>query len=65
MTGTPVSATGFVALLFAALALEVRGRRRADAATVAQALGAGMRTTPGRIAVLVWWIWFGIHFLAR
>jgi hypothetical protein len=24
-----------------------------------------MRTTPGRIAVLLAWLWLGVHFLAR
>jgi hypothetical protein len=28
-------------------------------------LGAAMRTVPGRVAVLVAWLWLGVHFLAR
>jgi hypothetical protein len=24
-----------------------------------------MRTTPGRVAVLLAWVWLGVHFLAR
>ena len=30
-----------------------------------QVLGAAMRTVPGRVAVLVAWLWLGVHFLAR
>ena len=30
-----------------------------------QVLGAAMRTGPGRVAVLVGWLWLGVHFLAR
>jgi len=30
-----------------------------------QALGAAMRTVPGRVAVLLAWLWLGVHFLAR
>jgi hypothetical protein len=30
-----------------------------------QALGAAMRTVPGRVAVLLVWLWLGVHFLAR
>jgi hypothetical protein len=28
-------------------------------------VAAAMRTTPGRVAVLVGWLWLGVHFLAR
>jgi hypothetical protein len=34
-------------------------------ATVGETIGAAMRTTPGRIAVLSAWLWLGVHFLAR
>ena len=30
-----------------------------------QAVGAAMRTVPGRVAVLLAWLWLGVHFLAR
>ncbi|MGY1679108.1 DUF6186 family protein [Geodermatophilus sp. SYSU D01176] len=61
MTG----AAGFAVLLVAALALEVAARRGAAPATVGEAVAAAMRTTPGRIAVLLAWVWLGVHFLAR
>jgi len=64
VTGTTVSVVGFLALLVAGVALEVRGRR-AGTATAGQALAAAMRTTPGRLAVFGVWIWLGVHFLAR
>ena len=56
---------GFAVLLLAAVALEVAARRGAGPATAAQAVGAAMRTTPGRVAVLLAWLWLGVHFLAR
>jgi uncharacterized protein DUF6186 len=65
VSGSTASVAGFLALLVAALTLEVTGRRRPDRVTAAQALAAAMRTTPGRAAVLVAWLWLGVHFLAR
>ena len=59
------TAVGFAVLLLAALALEVAARRGAGPATAAQAVDAAMRTTAGRVAVLVAWLWLGVHFLAR
>ncbi len=38
---------------------------RPGRASAAQALAAAMRTTPGRVAVLLAWAWLGVHFLAR
>ena len=61
MTG----AAGFAALLLAALLLEAAARRGAGPATAAQALTAAMRSTPGRVTVLLAWLWLGVHFLAR
>ncbi|MGY1823122.1 DUF6186 family protein [Geodermatophilus sp. SYSU D00079] len=65
MSGATVSAVGFAVLLLAALALQVTARHGSRAATVAQAVGAALRTTPGRVAVLAVWLWLGVHFLAR
>ncbi len=52
-------------LLAAALALELTARRRPDHAPLGHALAAAMRRAPGRVAVLVAWVWLGVHFLAR
>ncbi|MGY1639085.1 DUF6186 family protein [Geodermatophilus sp. SYSU D00742] len=65
MSGATVSAVGFAALLLAALALQAAARRGVHGVTVARAVGAALRTTPGRVAVLVVWLWLGVHFLAR
>ena len=61
MTG----AGGFAVLLLAALALEVAARRGTGPATAAQSLAAAMRSLPGRVTVLLVWLWLGVHFLAR
>ena len=61
MTG----AAGFAALLLAALVLEVAARCEAGPATAARAVGAAMHSTPGRVTVLLLWLWLGVHFLAR
>ena len=65
MSGTAASLLGFAALLLAALGLEIAARRGRGPATARQALAAAMRTTPGRAAVLLTWLWLGVHFLAR
>jgi hypothetical protein len=52
-------------LLVTGLALEISARRGHDRATAGQALGAAMRTLPGRAFVLATWLWLGLHFLAR
>jgi hypothetical protein len=56
---------GFAVLLVAALALEIAARRGAGPATSTETVAAAMRTTPGRVAVLLAWVWLGVHFLAR
>ena len=65
MSGTAASVVGVTCLLAAGLAIEVCARCRLGPATAADALGAAMRTTPGRAAVLIAWLWLGVHFLAR
>jgi hypothetical protein len=65
VSGTTISVGGYLVLLVVGLALEVRGRRSPEAVTAVQALGAAMRTAPGRAAVLAVWLWLGVHFLAR
>ncbi|WNV73665.1 DUF6186 family protein [Geodermatophilus sp. DSM 44513] len=56
---------GFGVLLVTALVLEAAARRGAGPATAAETLGAVLRTTPGRVVVLLAWVWLGVHFLAR
>ncbi|MGY1641735.1 DUF6186 family protein [Geodermatophilus sp. SYSU D00703] len=64
MSGTAAAALGLAVLLVTALALEVAGRRGVGASAAA-AVGAAMRTPPGRVTVLLVWLWLGVHFLAR
>jgi hypothetical protein len=65
VSGSTASVIALTVLLIAGLTLEYAARRGRDRATAAQALGAAMRTTPGRATVLTAWVWLGVHFLAR
>ena len=65
MSGTAVSVLALTVLVVSGGALEHSARGRTDRATAVQALGAAMRTTPGRALVLLTWVWLGVHFLAR
>jgi hypothetical protein len=65
VSGSAVSILGFAALLVTGVALEVVAHRGAGPASAAEAIAAAMRRTPGRAAVLVAWVWLGVHFLAR
>jgi hypothetical protein len=61
-----ISIAGFVAIALVGVALHVAGHRGArHVAPAGAALGAAMRTPLGRGAVLIWWVWLGVHFLAR
>jgi hypothetical protein len=65
MTGAALSVAGLAVLGAAGVTLELAARRSRRRPTVGQALSAAMRTTPGRAAVLLAWVWLGVHFLAR
>jgi hypothetical protein len=65
MSGTTAGVVGVAVLAAAALALEAGARARRGPATAAEALTAALRTAPGRAAVLIAWLWVGVHFLAR
>ncbi len=65
MNSWAASITGLVVLAVTGLALETAARRGHGPATAAQAIGAAMRTLPGRAMILMIWLWLGVHFLAR
>lgn len=65
MTAATAAVLGFAALLVAGLALDVAARWSALLPTAPAAVAAAMRTPWGRGAVLVTWLWLGVHFLAR
>jgi len=65
VSGGTVTVLGLVVLAVGGAALELTAHRRSDRPSAGQAIGAAMRTTPGRVAVLAVWLWLGIHFLAR
>lgn len=60
-----VSILVFVVLALTAVAFEASAHRTGRPASLADALAAAMRTTPGRVAVLASWLWIGVHVLAR
>ena len=65
MTGTWLSAVGFVLLFGIGIGIELSARTSGSVPPAGRALAAAMRSRPGRVAVLSWWLWLGIHFLAR
>jgi hypothetical protein len=65
MSGSAPAAVVLLLLLAGGAALELAARRGKDRATAGQAVGAAMRTAPGRAVVLLAWVWLGVHFLAR
>jgi hypothetical protein len=64
VSGEGVAVAGLLAVLAAGVALGWTARR-GHLATAGQAIGAAMRATPGRVVVLLAWVWLGVHFLAR
>jgi len=57
---------GFVAVLLAAVGLQVLARRpESRVAPVGDVLGHVMRQRTGQVLVFVLWFWFGWHFIAR
>lgn len=52
-------------LVIGAVALELTARLWQTWSTAGASVAAAMRTTPGRLVVLLTWLWLGVHFLAR
>jgi hypothetical protein len=65
VSGDAVALAGLLVLLVAGAALELSAWARRRVATAGQAIGAAMRTLPGRALMLLAWVWLGVHFLAR
>ena len=59
-----VTLAGYVALVSAAVVLDLSGRRR-GAATFGDALGALLRPWPVRFLVVAGWLWLGWHLFVR
>jgi hypothetical protein len=61
-----VTIGGFVAVILAAVGLQLLARRPASrVAPVGDVIGHVMRQRTGRVLVFVLWFWFGWHFIAR
>ncbi len=66
MTPYAVLLAGYLAVLAAALVVEVAGRAgREPFRPVAAVLDAALGTRAGRWLVWAAWVWVGFHFLAR
>lgn len=66
VTPAAVSVTGFLLLLAVGILLEARARTGDQRGVRAvPSVAAAMRTSAGRAAVFMWWLWLGVHFLAR
>lgn len=66
MSSRLVTEGGFVALLLAAVVLEVLGRRPGTRIpTLGAAVTRAMRSRSGRVGIIAGWAWIGLHFFAR
>ena len=59
-----VTLAGYVAIVSAAVVLDVSGRRRGGA-TFGDAVGALLRPWPVRFLVVAGWLWLGWHLFVR
>jgi hypothetical protein len=59
-----VTLAGYVAIVAAAVALEVGARRRGRA-TFGDALAVTLRPWPVRLVVVAAWLWLGWHLFVR
>jgi hypothetical protein len=61
-----ITIAGFIAIVTAAIFLQVWSRRPGTRIpSVGAFVGQVMRQRSGRVALFVVWFWFGWHFLAR
>jgi hypothetical protein len=65
-TTREVTIAGFVIVICAMIALEIRGRRPdSRVPTAGEWLGYLMRPRLGRVLILLGWWWLGWHYFAR
>ena len=60
-----VTLAGYVALLAAAVAIEVGARRRPGRATFGVMIAVVLRPWSVQLAVVATWLWWGWHLFAR
>jgi Family of unknown function (DUF6186) len=66
MTSRGVTIAGYLLVLAAGLVIQLLGRRsRAGVLPLGDVLTRIMRTRTGRVGILVFWAWLGLHFFAR
>jgi hypothetical protein len=66
MSSRELTIMGYVAVLAAAVALQVAALRMPERLpSLGRVLTHVMRTKTGRVGILVAWAWVGLHFFAR
>jgi hypothetical protein len=66
MSSRDLTIMGYVAVLAAAVALQVAALRMPERLpSLGRVLTHVMRTKTGRVGILVAWAWLGLHFFAR
>ena len=66
MSSHDITIAGYLAVLLAAVALQVlAARTQGPIPPLGDLLTRTMRSRTGRVGVLVAWAWLGLHFFAR
>ena len=65
MTSHAVTVAGFALIIVVMLVMEAVARRRRSIPPAGNILVGAMSNRAGRLTVLLVWMWFGWHFLAR
>jgi hypothetical protein len=66
MTSRGVTIAGYLVVLAAGLAIQLLGwRSRPGVPPLGDVLTRIMRTRTGRVGILVFWAWMGLHFFAK
>jgi Family of unknown function (DUF6186) len=66
MSSHYITVTGYLAFLVLGIGLNVLAHRPGSRIpTIGQLVGRLMHTRTGRIAVIVWWAWIGLHVLSK
>ncbi len=66
MSSHVITLAGYLAFLVAGIGLDVLAHRPGSGIpTIGALFGQIMRSRTGRIAVVAWWAWLGLHVFSR